>query len=131
VRILEGRWQDFFPTKSPEARTNQTTNDSLTTLRQNLLLCHGQEPNEDIMVDIGTFDIVYFATFEEGYRGHFAFIKNVPGSLRGPGSRFSYFNWHAANGNVEYQVCRMVRFGSLTLAANCPPSLSIILTANW
>ena len=57
------------------------------------------------MVDIGKFDIVYFDTFEEGYRGHFDFIKNVPGLLRGPGSRFSYFNGHAAKRDTEYQVC--------------------------
>jgi len=99
VRILEGRWQDFFP--CPEAHTNQTVNNSLTTLRQNLLRS-GQQPNEDHMVDIGKFDVVYFDTFEEGYRGHFAFIKNVPGLLRGPGSRFSYFNGHAALAEVGY-----------------------------
>lgn len=104
VCILEGRWQDFFPSEPPEAGTNRSPDDSLTTLRQNLLRC-GQKPSENIMADIGRFDIVYFDTFEEGYRGHFNFIKNVPGLLRGPGSRFSFFNGHAAKQEVEYQVC--------------------------
>ena len=111
VRILEGRWQDFFPSESefPEARTNQTPNDGLTTPHRNLWP-RVQKPNKDDVFDIGKFDVVYFDTFEEGYRGHFAFIKNVPGLLRGPGSRFSYFHGHAARGGSEYQVCRMVRF---------------------
>ena len=103
VRILEGRWQDFFPSES-------TQNDGLTTLRQNLLR-FGQTSNEDYLVDIGKFDVVYFDTFEEGYRGHFAFIKNVPRLLRGPGSRFSYFNGHAVRSDTEYKVCR--RLGSV------------------
>jgi len=112
VRILEGRWQDFFPSDSefPEAEscTNLTPDDGLTTLRQNPLPCEQK-------LDIGKFDVVYFDTFDEGYSGHVAFIKNVPGLLRGPGSRFSYFNGHA-KGGIQYQVCRTVRFSSPTLA---------------
>jgi hypothetical protein len=110
VRILEGRWQDFFPFGSHET---QSPNEGLAMLRRNLLLC-GQQPNEDYMADIGKFDIVYFDTFEEGYRGHFEFIKNVPGLLRGPGSRFSYFNGHAGKGDTAYQVCRTVPVRSPT-----------------
>jgi protein arginine N-methyltransferase 2 len=104
VRILEGRWQDFFPSDSESSEA---------------LLCE-QQPNEKYM-DIGKFDVVYFDTFEEGYSGHVAFIKNVPGLLRGPGSRFSYFNGHA-RGDIQYQVCQTVCFYS---------SLSILITPNW
>jgi type IV protein arginine methyltransferase len=88
VRILEGRWQDFFPPPaqalSPSARESST--DSARP------------------VDIGKFDVVYFDTFEEGYRGHFAFIKHVPRILRGSSSRFSYFNAHAEKRESSYNV---------------------------
>jgi protein arginine N-methyltransferase 2 len=81
VRILEGRWQDFF--SPPESDANIST-----------------KP-----IDIGKFDVVYFDTFHEGYRGHFAFIKHVPRLLRGLGSRFSYFNGHAEKHETQYRVC--------------------------
>ena len=81
VRVLEGRWQDFF---LPKLDSNA---DSAGP------------------VDIGKFDVVYFDTFQEGYRGHFDFIRHVPRLLRGPGSRFSYFNGHASKHKTAYKVC--------------------------
>jgi len=85
--------------------------------------------SSDEMVDIGKFDIVYFDTFQEGYSGHVAFIKNVPGLLRGPGSRFSYFNGHGTGGETMYQVGRTVRVVPLRSLPflQLYPSLSIPL----
>lgn len=82
VRILEGRWQNFLSPPKPNTDT--------------------------IPIDIGKFDVVYFDTFQEGYRGHFAFIKLVPRLLRGPSSRFSYFNGHAGKDETPYKVCYFI-----------------------
>ncbi|KAH8113188.1 S-adenosyl-L-methionine-dependent methyltransferase [Phellopilus nigrolimitatus] len=69
VKVLAGRWQTFLGPACAEHERN---------------------------FDIGKFDIVYFDTFMEGYRGHHAFIRHVPRLLRGPGSRFSFFHGHGA-----------------------------------
>ena len=79
VRVLEGRWQDFFAPQTPESGNAKP-------------------------FDIGKFDIVYFDTFQEGYYGHFSFIKHVPRLLRDQNSRFSYFNGHAAKRETAYEV---------------------------
>jgi protein arginine N-methyltransferase 2 len=88
VRILEGRWQDiltkaqYVPTKDDEGTLDP--------------------------IDIGKFDIVYFDTFMEGYHGHVDFIKHIPRLLRGPGSRFSFFNGHAGKIEFVYTVRRSI-----------------------
>jgi len=110
VRVLEGRWQDFFlpPGESLPSDADQRLSPNQIGGSQALLPPPGSKEFPDsaqLAVDIGKFDIVYFDTFMEGYRGHFAFIKHVPRLLRGPGSRFSYFNGHAALSNLEYRVC--------------------------
>jgi type IV protein arginine methyltransferase len=78
VHILEGRWQDILK-QSPSSES--------------------VEPS-----DIGKFDIVYFDTFQEGYTGHLTFVQNVPRLLRGPGSRFSYYNGHCILNKTGYKV---------------------------
>jgi len=113
VRILEGRWQEFFK----DGRTYLPKKWSTTAgTESNPPDDNGGGDDDDDNndddgesasppeMDIGKFDIVYFDTFSEGYRGHFAFIKHVPRLLRGPGSRFSYFNGHAAKSATEYEV---------------------------
>ena len=100
VRILEGRWQDFFPLTTFDPNTNTNTGpDALPPPDGN------SNPSSAGPVDIGKFDVVYFDTYQEGYCGHFSFIRNVPRLLRGPGSRFSYFNGHAAKAETPYKVC--------------------------
>lgn len=81
VRILEGRWQDFI---SAGPHTDSASN--------------------GLSSEIGRFDIVYFDTFEEGYRAHMEFWKCVPGLLRGPESRFGFFHCHARNNPFAFQV---------------------------
>lgn len=61
-------------------------------------------PDYSTPIDIGKFDIVYFDTFNEGYRGHFAFIKQVPRLLRRQTSRFSYFNGYGERNETQYKV---------------------------
>jgi hypothetical protein len=101
VRILEGRWQDFFPPNN------------------NTELSHALSPSDRKSragtINIGKFDVVYFDTFEEGYRGHFSFIKYVPRLLRGPNSRFSYFNGHAEKHETVYNVCLLFYYFTYSL----------------
>jgi protein arginine N-methyltransferase 2 len=99
VRILAGRWQDIL------CKTQYTPNSAEGTT-------DGQESLEPF--DIGKFDIVYFDTFMEGYRGHMEFIKLVPRLLRGPGSRFSFFNGHGQKSAELYQVRSIDRIMWLT-----------------
>jgi protein arginine N-methyltransferase 2 len=121
VRILEGRWQDFLeplPEDEYERRTYQNnraifkvkayaqkkrTPDSTESTSPE---CDSEGP-----IDLGKFDIVYFDTFDEGYPGHFTFIKHVPRLLRGPTSRFSYFNGHYAGHLTPYKVCYILPRG--------------------
>jgi hypothetical protein len=84
VHILEGRWQDILCDTQYTPRSHEGLAD---------------EP-----FDIGKFDIVYFDTFMEGYRGHMEFIKHVPRLLRGSGSRFSFFNGHGQKLEELYKV---------------------------
>ncbi|THH07612.1 hypothetical protein EW146_g9264 [Bondarzewia mesenterica] len=42
--------------------------------------------------EIGTFDAIYFDTFEESYRDHLEFFRHVPRLLKGPHARFSFFH---------------------------------------
>jgi protein arginine N-methyltransferase 2 len=103
VRILEGRWQDFFSLNfdnDTEFVPHHTDNSHALSLSE-----RKSDADSTIPVDIGKFDVVYFDTFQEGYRGHFSFIKHVPGLLRGPSSRFSYFNGHAKKHETVYKVC--------------------------
>jgi len=44
-----------------------------------------------LRVERPILDIIYFDTFEEGYRGRLEFFKHVPGLLAGPDSRFFFF----------------------------------------
>jgi len=102
VRVLEGRWQDIF-------RVPDDVDDSLSPQLADYaksLYPSKRDPSIDMTVplDIGKFDIVYFDTFNEGYRGHFAFIKQVPRLLRGPNSRFSYFNGHGEKREMQYKI---------------------------
>ena len=96
VRVLEGRWQDFLPPKFDNTSGRSLAPPSSAE----------RQPNTDGagLLDIGKFDVVYFDTFEEGYRGHFAFIRHVPRLLRGPSSRFSFFHGHAAKNETAYNV---------------------------
>ena len=84
VRILEGRWQDFI---GPEARTDAS----------------GQP-----LVDIGRFDALFYDTFEERFLGFMEFIRLVPGLLRGPSARFSFFHGHGARYSTLYDVTSRV-----------------------
>jgi protein arginine N-methyltransferase 2 len=90
VRILAGRWQVILT----KAQYTPRTDDGGTL-----------DP-----IEIGKFDIVYFDTFQEGYPGHFDFIQHVPRLLRGPGSRFSFFNGHAQGSELMYKVHRPAFF---------------------
>ncbi|KAH8113183.1 S-adenosyl-L-methionine-dependent methyltransferase [Phellopilus nigrolimitatus] len=94
VKLLHGRWQAFLEhasdelsidVESPNAQHAEVVFDTATlkTVRRT-------------RVDVGKFDVVYFDTYMEGYRGHYAFVKHVPRLLRGPGSRFSFFHGHGA-----------------------------------
>ena len=96
VRILEGRWQDFLPPKFDNT-SGRSLAPSSSAERQSNTDSAG-------LLDIDKFDVVYFDTFEEGYRGHFAFIRHVPRLLRGPSSRFSFFHGHAAKNETAYSV---------------------------
>jgi protein arginine N-methyltransferase 2 len=98
VRVLEGRWQDFLDPPKSDSDSATLNHDSQASPSPS-----GKKSKTD--VDIGKFDIVYFDTFQEGYRGHFAFIKHVPRLLRGPSSRFSYFNGHAQKHETQYKGC--------------------------
>jgi len=102
VRILEGRWQDFFP--RPKSDTSLVPN---PTHDHHALSPSGRESdtNSAGLIAIGKFDVVYFDTFEEGYRGHFSFIKRVPRLLCGPSSRFSYPNGHVEKRETPYKLC--------------------------
>ena len=95
VRILEGRWQDILYNKQYTPKRPEDITDDHESL----------EP-----FDIGRFDIVYFDTFMEGYRGHMEFIKLIPRLLRGPGSRFSFFNGHGQKSEELYTVRSMDLF---------------------
>jgi protein arginine N-methyltransferase 2 len=121
VRILEGRWQDFLEPLPKDAYQRKMYLKGKSILKH-LNRVHNKQPSDseklispeseaaiaaaaaEERIDLGKFDIVYFDTFQEGYPGHFAFIRHVPRLLRGPQSRFSYFNGHCAMDPTKYQV---------------------------
>ncbi|KIM35895.1 hypothetical protein M413DRAFT_14278 [Hebeloma cylindrosporum] len=84
VRVLEERWQKYFSESWPPPDLDAED---------------AKRP-----FNIGKFDIVYFDTFQEGYSGHFSFIKHVPRLLRDQNSRFSYFNGHWAKQETAYEI---------------------------
>jgi protein arginine N-methyltransferase 2 len=90
VEILEGRWQDFLQVdvEADETDTLKSSNEAAHAKRRRL----------------GKFDIVYFDTFEEGYRGGLIFYKHVPGLLAGPNSRFSFFQGFGRSHPFVYKV---------------------------
>jgi protein arginine N-methyltransferase 2 len=120
VRVLEGRWQDFLEPLPEDEHERRTYLQKRAYLK---LMVHAQKKrtssdleeltspecdNAEGPIDLGKFDIVYFDTFQEGYLGHFTFIKHVPRLLRGPNSRFSYFNGHRVRVPTEYKVCHII-----------------------
>lgn len=54
--------------------------------------------------ELGTFDAIYFDTFEEGYRSLLEFFSYVPGLMRGPGARMSFFVGLGRNDPVLAEV---------------------------
>jgi protein arginine N-methyltransferase 2 len=128
VRVLEGRWQHFLeplPEDPHERRTyvhNREVFKMMTHAQKKRTSGFGSGvPVEGLIsqglispecdgdkVDLGKFDVVYFDTFNDGYLGHFTFIKHVPRLLRSPESRFSYFNGHCVDDLTQYKVLYLV-----------------------
>jgi protein arginine N-methyltransferase 2 len=115
VRILEGRWQDFLQLPPEDEHERRTCEKNRAIFKLRAYDQKKRTPDSEELtspecdsegpIDLGKFDIVYFDTFEEGYPGHFTFIKHVPRLLRGPTSRFSYFNGHSVMQMTPYKVC--------------------------
>ncbi|KDQ21143.1 hypothetical protein BOTBODRAFT_25572 [Botryobasidium botryosum FD-172 SS1] len=59
--------------------------------------------NEELYKD-GGFDVVYTDTFSEDYSDLRQFFEQVPNLLKGPGSRFSFFNGLGATNPTFYDV---------------------------
>ncbi|GBE86252.1 S-adenosyl-L-methionine-dependent methyltransferase [Sparassis latifolia] len=53
---------------------------------------------------LGTFDVIYFDTFQEGYPGHLRFLRCVPELLSGPSALFSFFHGHCRRWKMGYEV---------------------------
>lgn len=58
--------------------------------------------------ELGMFDAIYFDTFQESYREFLEFFRYVPGLMKGPGSRMSFFHGHGRGGEMLYQVRSVV-----------------------
>lgn len=63
-----------------------------------------EDPKLRAKYDLGTFDAIYFDTFQEGYRAFLEFFKYVPGLMKGPGSRMSFFQGHGAFDDCLHEV---------------------------
>lgn len=63
-----------------------------------------EDPKLRAKYDLGTFDAIYFDTFQEGYRAFLEFFKYVPGLMKGPGSRMSFFQGHGAFDECLHEV---------------------------
>lgn len=44
------------------------------------------------ILGVGGFDVIYTDTFSEDYGDLHSFFEHLPDLLKGPGSRFSFFN---------------------------------------
>jgi len=56
------------------------------------------------LLEASGFDVVYTDTFSEDYEELYRFFRYVPGLLRGPSSRFSFFNGLGATNASFYDV---------------------------
>lgn len=79
VTILPGRWQDWI---GPTALNKRQLFEDV--LGEN-------DETGDEHFDIGSFDVIYFDTFEESYENHLQFFMEVPRLLSGPNARFCAF----------------------------------------
>lgn len=67
-----------------------------------------EDPELRAEYDLGTFDAIYFDTFQEGYRAFLEFFKYVPGLLKGPESRMCFFQGHGRFDDYLYEVSRHI-----------------------
>ncbi|CCM00747.1 uncharacterized protein FIBRA_02787 [Fibroporia radiculosa] len=86
VRILEGSWRDFIGSRARKD-IKWPTNGA------------GEK-----MEGLGTFDVIYFDTFNESYGGHLGFLQCLRGLVSGPSARFSFFHGHNHAWKMGYEV---------------------------
>ncbi|KAG6891481.1 hypothetical protein C0992_006212 [Termitomyces sp. T32_za158] len=60
--------------------------------------------DNESLLGVGGFDVVYTDTFSEDYGNLHRFFESLPDLLAGPGSRFSFFNGLGATNALFYDV---------------------------
>ena len=92
VRIVQTTWQDLFIASSADSK--KPVNGDVVAADK-----ASSWPELAKLPHLGTFDAIYFDTYEEGIRDHLEFYKLVPSLMKGLHARFSFFHGVGQHGD--------------------------------